>query len=1170
MTTAQYLETINHRYELGNATEHTFRGDLQALIETLCDEIQATNEPKRQKCGAPDYVLTKKKNGVPKGYIEAKDIADKDLAGEKLTGNKEQFDRYKRALNNLIFTDYLEFHFYQNNELIKIIPIAELKNDKIVALPDNFASFERQIKDFVLFNIEPITSPEKLAEMMASKTRLLAEIIEKAVEMDRESQENSELKEQIDAFRKILIKDIDAKTFSDIYAQTIAYGMFAARYHDQSVVTFSRQQAALLIPASNPFLKKLFHYIADEKFDDRIKWVVDDLVEIFLHSNIEQILAFGKNTQTEEPIIHFYETFLSKYDPKLREARGVWYTPSPVVNFMVRAVDDILKTEFDLEKGISDSSKAMKKSMVDGKIVEKEIHKVQILDPATGTGTFLSEIIKHIHQNFDKKQNWSDYVKDHLLPRLNGFELLMASYAMAHLQVDLLLTKTGYQTNAEQRLKIFLTNSLEDSSTQLETEFASWLTEEANEADKIKRDLPVMCVIGNPPYSGESQNKNEWITNLMEAYKKEPEGKARLDERNPKWINDDYVKFLRLGQYFVEKNGFGVVAFINPHGFLDNPTFRGMRWNLLKTYDKIYTLDLHGNSKKKETAPDGSLDVNVFDIMQGVSINFFVKTGKKAKDELGKVYHADLFGKRPFKYDFLNTNTLQSVDYQEIRNVAPNYYFVPKDFDLKEIYDVGFAINELFAINSVGVVTARDNFAIKDSKAEIKEMIEKFLKMEVEKARWVFKLGEDARDWKVNLAQADLRNNYPDDKKFVEISYRPFDTKWTFYTGNSTGFHCMPRYEVMQHFLERENLGLVLEKIMMNKTLPYRDIFISKGIIDGHTVGSASYFLPLYIYPEKPKPAKPLSEEKKAEYAKKLEIAEAKLALAKELFHSFKETLEEYKNTEKSFSKGLEKEFAKIVEDANKEALTQLFDNVIAKFLAKNVDKPLEKLYKKFEKEVQKAQDEVKNFETKLNPVKEISLFAEESRKANFKKEIIEKFAKTLGLTFTNEKQNTEATFAPIDVLDYIYAVLHSPAYREKYKEFLKMDFPRVPYPTDVPIFWKLVALGTQIRQIHLLESPKIHDFQTKYGQEGDNVVRKTSFEGNKVYINETQYFENVAEVAWNFYIGGYQPAQKWLKDRKDRKLEQEDILHYQKIVAALTETDRLMKEVDLVLQIKF
>ena len=755
MSIANYLNNINKRYKLGNATEHTFRGDLQQLLESLAPDIRATNEPKRQSCGAPDYILTKKE--IPVGFIEAKDIGDKDLEGAKKTGNKEQFDRYKASLNNLIFTDYLDFHLYIDGIFITEISIAEIQNRTIVPLPNNFSKFENLIKDFCVHVGQTIKSPKKLAEMMAGKARLLSDIIEKSLTSDEVNQEDSTLKDQMLAFKEILIHDITPQGFADVYAQTIAYGMFAARLHDPTLGTFSRQEAAELIPKSNPFLRKLFGYIAGPDIDDRIKWVVDSLADIFLACNVEEILKnFGKATKMEDPIIHFYETFLSEYDPKLRKARGVWYTPQPVVNFIVRAVDDILKTEFDLPQGLADTSKTTikvdsqtpdKRSVSGYKQMELEVHKVQILDPATGTGTFLAETIKHIHKKFEGQQGiWSNYVETHLLPRLNGFELLMASYAMAHLKLDLLLTETGFKPTSNQRFRVYLTNSLEEHHQDTGTLFANWLSTEANEANHIKRDTPVMCVIGNPPYSGESVNKGEWIMSLMEEYKKEPGGQEKLKERNPKWINDDYVKFLRYGQHFIEKNGSGVLAFINPHGFLDNPTFRGMRWHLLNTYDKIYTIDLHGNSTKKEAAPNGSSDINIFDIQQGVSINIFIKTGDKKPRELGKVFHFDLYGKRDFKYDFLSQNSLVSIPFVELQNKAPDYFMVQKDFKLEKEYEKGLKVTELFPINSLGIATARDKFTIHQTKLEVSSTINQFIALTEDESRAIFNLGKDARD----------------------------------------------------------------------------------------------------------------------------------------------------------------------------------------------------------------------------------------------------------------------------------------------------------------------------------------------------------------------------------------------------------------------------------------
>jgi len=1065
----QYIASINQKYKLGNATEHTFRGSLEQLIESIVPAIRATNEPKRQSCGAPDFILTKKDTSassvaIPVGFIEAKDIGDKDLEGAKKTGNKEQFDRYKASLNNIIFTDYLSFLLFRDGQFVTKISIAELTTKGIKPLTDNFLGFENLIKDFCTHIGQTIKSPKKLAEMMAGKARLLSDVIEKALKSDDKNCEDSTLKDQVLAFKQILIHDITPKSFADVYAQTIAYGMFAARLNDPTLPTFSRQEAAELIPKSNPFLRKLFGYIAGPDIDDRIKWIVDSLVEIFLACNVGEILKnYGKTTKMEDPIIHFYETFLSEYDPKLRKARGVWYTPAPVVNFIVRAVDDILKTEFNLPQGLADSSKTnisvnlqtTDKRYTDNiKKVEQEIHRLQILDPATGTGTFLAEIVKQVHKKFEGQQGiWSNYVENHLIPRLNGFELLMASYAMAHIQLDILFKETGYQPTKDQRLRVYLTNSLEEHHPDTGTLFANWLSSEANEANFVKRDTPLMVVLGNPPYSGESSNQGIWISKLMEDYKNEPGGKEKLKERNSKWINDDYVKFLRYGQHFIEKNGSGVLAFINPHGFLDNPTFRGMRWNLLKTYDKIYTIDLHGNSKKKEICPDGSPDINVFDIQQGVSINIFVKTGKKKTNELGKVFHFDLYGKREMKYDFLLANSLKTVPYSELPNVAPDYFFVKKNFEDQKQYNKGFSINELFLVNNVGVVTAKDTILLNETKVGLIRNVEQFYKIE------------------------------SNQKLIRKFSYRPFDEKFIYY---DTSLIERAREKLMQHFLKGKNLGIVAARQCVGD---WRYIFITKLIGDFNLTGTAGRFgsgnyFPLYLFNDKQKSTQ-----------------------------SFQFTTHEN---------------------------AELYGD------RKNEKEPL---------------------------ILEEPQFAYRSLtyRPNLSQKIVRGIEKNLGFPFIIQEFKTgDEAFGEVDILDFIYAVLHSPTYREKYQEFLKIDFPKVPYPKDKETFWQLVKLGGELRQIHLLQSPIVEKFITQYPIDGNNIIGKPCFDSvrrdnfnGKVYINETQYFDNVPELAWNFYIGGYQPAQKWLKDRKGRSLEFDDILHYQKIIVALSETIRLMAEIN-------
>ncbi len=626
MTIQEYLQKVNQLYKSGISTEHSYRPDLRNLLESLLPGITVTNEPSRIECGAPDYILTRK--NIPVGYIEAKDVG-KDLNGKDL---KEQLDRYRKSLDNLILTDYLTFHFYRNGEFVSRVTLADAVPGKIVSKPVDFSAFQDLIVNFASFTGQTIKSASKLSVMMAAKAKLMAGVIENSLSDSLTSsgsnffeEANNTLHDQMNAFRQVLIHDITAKDFADIYAQTIAYGMFAARLHDPSLEDFTRQEAAQLIPSSNPFLRKLFQYIAGYDLDDRIRWIVDDLADIFKHTDVSAILKdFGKETRQTDPMIHFYETFLSEYNPALRKSRGVWYTPEPVVNFIVRAVDDILKEEFGLPQGLADTSKIKVKMPVQGKMTEQEVHRVQVLDPACGTGTFLAEVIRHVHRKFEGQEGiWSQYVEDHLLPRLNGFEILMASYAMAHLKLELLLQETGYIPTRQQRLKVYLTNSLEEHHQDTGTLFASWLSQEANEANHVKRDTPVMVVIGNPPYSVSSSNKSPWIEKLVSDYKKD------LNERNIQPLSDDYIKFIRFGQFLIDKNGEGILAFISNNSFIDGIIHRQMRKHLAETFDKIYILDLHGNAKKKEVHPNGGKDENVFDIMQGVSINIFVK--KQAK-----------------------------------------------------------------------------------------------------------------------------------------------------------------------------------------------------------------------------------------------------------------------------------------------------------------------------------------------------------------------------------------------------------------------------------------------------------------------------------------------------------------------------------------------------------
>ena len=1032
MDLKEYISIVNQKYRAGNATEHSYRGALEQLMQTLLPKLRIVNEPKRVKCGAPDYIASRK-DGMPVFYIEAKDIGDNDLDGRNPHGHKEQFTRYKQALDYIIFTDYLDFHLYEHGEFVDSVRIAEVKGDKIVAINENEEKFLNLIEHVGNNAIQRITSASRLAKLMAGKARLLENIIEQAMNDDTESYANDNLRGQYNAFKDVLIQELKPSDFADIYAQTIAYGMFAARLHDDTPEDFSREEAAKLIPKTNPFLRQIFNNLAGNDLDERIAWVVDDLVTVFLASDLQKIMkAYGEDKRHHDPMIHFYEDFLSEYNPKLRKSKGVWYTPQPVVGFIVRAVDEILQKEFNLPEGLADYSTIEKDVAVeqsyDGRTKDgmkhamKRFHRVQILDPATGTGTFLAEVVNQIYDRYRDQQGiWQQYVEQHLLPRLNGFEILMASYAVAHLKLDMLLSETGYQHQSEKRLHVYLTNSLEESSNEPRTLFAQWLSREAAEANVIKRDCPVMVVIGNPPYSGESQNKGKWIMSLMEDYKKEPGGKQPLDERNPKWLNDDYVKFIRLAQHYIEKKGEGIIGFINPHGYLDNPTFRGMRWNLLKTFDKIYTIDLHGNSKKKETCPDGSKDENVFDIMQGVSINLFVKTGKKGKDELGKVYHKDLYGLRQQKYDVLNDARIEKIGYKEVQPKAPMYFFVPKDFELEEEYNKGFKVNELFKIYNVGVVTSNDAALVNSDANTLRNNVERI----------------NTKDYDKGLE--------------CKFAYRALDNRILYY---DEGLIERARKDIMGHLLTPGNIAMVVGKQCVDD---WKYAFITDSVTNFNYIATAGrlgagYVFPLYLYKEN--------------LGKKERIVN----LNKELYDRI--------------AKGLN-------------YLPCYDDNVL------------------------------------IDPISDYN-----------------------GVLY------------PQALFDYIYAVLHSPSYRERYKEFLKIDFPRIPYPTDWEKFRDLAELGEELRQLHLME-----DLPSKTGVTfpvaGSLQVDCYRWQDKRVYINAEQYFDGVPVSAWNFFIGGYQPAQKWLKDRKGMTLSFEDVKHYGHIIYVLQQTEKIMGEIDDVMSNK-
>jgi predicted helicase len=1049
----EYIISIRKRYKGGISKEHSYRGDLEQLLRNLFPEYEITNEPANvTDCGNPDYVITKKQ--IPIGYIEAKDIG-KDLNSKAY---KEQFDRYRKALDKLIITDYLWFQFYLDGKLINQIRIGEILDGNLISKAENFNNFFDLLNDFFAKAAQTIKSHKKLAEMMAGKAKLLENTLEKALLVDLSNGTTTELSQHYNMFRNLLINDLTAKQFADIYAQTLAYGMFAARIHDSSLDTFSRNEAAELIPKSNPFLRKLFISIAGPDIDERIKTNVDNLIEVFRATDVKALMEnMGPATQKKDPIIHFYETFLSLYNPKLRKSRGVWYTPEPVVKFIVRAIDKTLKKEFLLIDGLANISKTTilvdtdipdKRTKTRYKQIEKSVHKVQILDPACGTGTFLAEVVKHIYKKFKGQEGiWSEYVSKHLIPRLNGFELLVAPYAMAHLKLDMLLSKTGYIPNNHQRLNVFLTNALQPHHADTGTLFESFLSNESSEANYIKRDSPVMVIMGNPPYSINSNNKGEWILNLITDYKK------NLNERKIN-LDDDYIKFIRYGHHLVDKNGEGVFAIISNNSFLDGVTHRQMRKHLTETFNKIYIINLHGSTKKGEVAIDGGIDENVFDIMQGVSINIFIKSNKSTHNKYSKVFYCDIFGSRQVKYDMLENGSIDNLDWLRLPCKEPHYYFADIDQSGQDEYENGIYIPDLFSNYNSGIQTKCDEISIHFDEESLSNVISDFENNTIDELKNKYKK-EDTSGWTYKKAQASIKSgNFTKQK----ISFRPFDERLTIYCSYSGGFIGRPREKTMRHLLNTDNLGILFPRQALTEKYGY---FLTEKICDINYTGTAGQFgagliFPLYLYSETNK-------------------------------HG----------------------------DIKKDRIPNLNMNIVG-LISDNI-----------------------------------------------------------GLEFTPEKKKQKNTFSPIDIVDYIYIILYSKKYRDKYKAFLMRDFPRVPFPKNADTFWKLVKLGGELRQVHLLKSIKVKQDVAVYPISGNSKVTRKIIKRDwelydqknglgRIWINDLQYFDRIPVIAWETYIGGYQPAQKWLKDRYECGLEYEDIIHYKKIIAALSETCRITNKIDL------
>ena len=961
---------------------------------------------------------------LPIGYIEAERYG-RDL--NNLTGHaREQNDRFIENLDNFILTNFVDFQLWTEGQLRAEARVGEETED-----------LEALLERFLNAGSVQIATPEVLARYLARRTRELQTQVATTL-----ADEGSDIYRMFSAFKELLLSTLTSDDFADMYAQTLAYGLFAARCTLPNATNFSRHTAVEALPRSNPFLVQLFYHVASPTLEKNITYILDDIAMLLRNVPTEMLrTAFAAGNHLEDPVIHFYETFLAEYDPQRRVDRGVYYTPPQVISYIVRSVDSLLKTELNRPDGLADDN-------------------TLILDPATGTGGFLLTVLEHIQASVTQTYGtaeWAQYVNAELVKRLFGFELLVAPYTIAHLKLSLFLQAQGWR--AGERLRVYLTNTLEQPAEMQPTlPFAEFISEEANAALSVKRDEPLLVILGNPPYPQDSANPSQdnegnltFIGILIEDYTP-TDGELLGIRDQKKFLQSDYVKFIRWAQWRIDRNGEGVIGYIINNNFLDGVTFRRMRQSLMESFNTIYCFNLHGSSRIGEIVPDGETDENVFDIQQGVAILLCVKDANNSA--LTKVYYADMWGPRAEKYNVLSETDVQKTEWCELLPTSPYYRFVPQMLDQKASYEAGWKVNDVFQSSSIGILTARDKLTIHWTAERVHETVTGFVSLSEDEAREKYGLRQDSQDWKVHLAQTDLRNHPETEQYIIPIHYRPYDTRWTYYTGQSRGFHCAPRPLIMPH-LQEENLSLCTHR-SLRSAITWQHVLVTDGITDGNCISNKdgpTHVFPLYFYPNP-----------------------AELGLETERSVNFKPV-----------------------------------------------------------------------FLTALSGVLELPQVA---------------------------PFNLPESVSPEEILAYIYAILYSPTYRQRYYDFLKYDFPRIPLPQDIEQFRTLAALGQRLMDWHLLKAlrPKVAPTRRgtsalhRFEGEGDGVVGRVRYLDERVWINPTQYFTDVPVAVWEYEIGSYRVCEKWLKDRRGNVLSHADVRRYRAILVAVAETLGVMEAIDAVL----
>jgi len=1018
-----YFKSITNVASQGDAREESFYSCLETLLQQFAastdrSEVHVTTLPKKTEAGNPDFRVWNGQDRII-GYVEAKKPTEENLDYVETT---DQLKRYRQTFPNLILTNFFEFRLYRDGQLVDRVLAARPRVLQLGAVPPVEKGDELLdlLDQFCSFSLPRSYTAESLAVELAKRTRFLRDVV-----ADELHEGQDVLKGFYEAFQTYLIAKLTPEDFADLYAQTITYGLFAAR--TRAGDGFNRRLAYYNIPRTIGILRDVFQFISLGDLPKQLEWIVDDISEVLAVADAGDILdRFYREGKGSDPIVHFYETFLAQYDPQERERRGVYYTPEPVVSYIVRSLHQLLKEEFGRSDGLASEG-------------------VTLLDPAAGTMTFVARACQEAVREFEGKYGTGgreEFIRQHILKNYYAFELMMAPYAVGHLKMSFFLEELGHRLADDERFRFYLTNTLEmEELEQTHLPGMASLAEESRLAGEVKKQRPILVILGNPPYSGHSSNRGKWILGLIDDYK-QVDGKP-LGEKNPKWLQDDYVKFLRFAQWKIEQTGQGLVGMITNHSYLDNPTFRGMRQSLMQTFDEIYVLDLHGNSLKRETCPDGSKDENVFDIRQGVAIAFFIKRG--AGDQ-AKVYHADIWGLRQDKYDWLLSHDVETTGWQEISPKPEFYLFLPRDEAALKQYQDFFAVTDIFPLYGVGMTTARDHFVTDMDKEKLINRVRLFKhnKGSDNELHTLFNIRRK-KGWSIRKAWGMLQGVEDSElpKSVVPVFYRPFDVRWIFYH-DSVVWRTAKR--VMLHMM-RENMGLITSRQVLRE---FRHVFVADKITNFNSIDTAGrfgsgYLFPLYLYPDISK---------------------------KDLFSEL---------------------------EAGGERKPNLNPKVVATLTAAYGEEP-----------------------------------------------------------------------TPEDIFHYVYAVLYADTYREKYAEFLKIDFPRIPFTADFELFQTLAALGKRLVSLHLLRPEELDPPAARFQGQGDNRVARTQSQGfryepqeERVYVNKTQYFEPVPLELWEYQIGGYQVLAKWLKDRRERQLNLEEIKTYCRVVTAIQRTIALQEEID-------